>query len=167
MRINRTCDSVFLDSYLWKDYYNVRYSISESGSLYLLLDVDGETFAALPFCSEDDLVSSFEALKKYFNEELKKPLKIYLADEESMEILEPDEREYYIEELRDSADYLYDADALRRLPGKKLRKKKNHINAFLREYGDRYEYKTIGVENRLDAWKFLERWRLKKGERCV
>ena len=30
MRHNMTCDSVFLESYVWKDYYNVRYAIWEN-----------------------------------------------------------------------------------------------------------------------------------------
>ena len=33
MRHNMTCDSVFLESYVWKDYYNVRYAIWENKAL--------------------------------------------------------------------------------------------------------------------------------------
>ena len=29
LRPNRTCDSVFLDSFLWKDYYKVKCAVSE------------------------------------------------------------------------------------------------------------------------------------------
>lgn len=29
MRPNKTCDSVFLDSFLWKDYYHVQCAVSE------------------------------------------------------------------------------------------------------------------------------------------
>ena len=33
MRRNRTCDSVFLESFLWREYYNVRYAIWEERAL--------------------------------------------------------------------------------------------------------------------------------------
>ena len=29
LRPNKTCDSVFLDSFLWKDYYKVQCAVSE------------------------------------------------------------------------------------------------------------------------------------------
>ena len=39
MRHNMTCDSVFLESYVWKDYYNVRYAIWENKAAFM---ADGE-----------------------------------------------------------------------------------------------------------------------------
>ena len=42
--------------------------------------------------------------------------------------------EYIVEELSDYADYIYDAECLRTLAGKKYHKKKNNVNAFARGY---------------------------------
>ena len=47
---------------------------------------------------------------------------------------------------------------MRSLSGKKLHKKKNHLNAFLREYEGRYEYRTLCCSDRDDVWEFLDRW---------
>ena len=33
MRRNNTCDSVFLESFIWKEFYNVRYAIWEDKAL--------------------------------------------------------------------------------------------------------------------------------------
>jgi len=45
-----------------------------------------------------------------------------------------------------------------------LHKKKNHLNAFLKEYEGRYEYRRLTCENRGEIWSFLDKWREEKGE---
>ena len=157
-RPNKTCDSVFLDSFIWREYYNVRYAVSDNKAILWLMDLDGKTGSAMPICSEEDL--------EYFNTELKAPLYINLADEEAVEQLGlknmPDK--FKITEQVDLKDYLYDGNAMRTLSGKKLHKKKNHLNAFKREYEGRYEYRRLCCSDRGDVWKFLDRWREEKGE---
>mgnify|MGYP000287928126 CR=1 FL=1 len=81
MRHNMTCDSVFLESYVWKDYYNVRYAIWENKALLWLMENEGRCFSAMPLCREEDLPGAFAAIEEYFNEELGYPLVINLADE--------------------------------------------------------------------------------------
>ena len=41
LRPNRTCDSVFLDSFLWKDYYKVECAVSEDKAVLWLMEKDG------------------------------------------------------------------------------------------------------------------------------
>lgn len=165
-RPNKTCDSVFLDSFIWREYYNVRYAVSDNKAILWLMDLDGKTGSAMPICSEEDLEYYFWKLVEYFNTELKAPLYINLADEEAVEQLDlknmPDK--FKITEQVDLKDYLYDGNAMRTLSGKKLHKKKNHLNAFKREYEGRYEYRRLCCSDRGDVWKFLERWREEKGE---
>ena len=88
------------------------------------------------------------------------------SDEEAVEQLGlknmPDK--FKITEQVDLKDYLYDGNAMRTLSGKKLHKKKNHLNAFKREYEGRYEYRRLCCSDRGDVWKFLDRWREEKGE---
>lgn len=165
-RPNKTCDSVFLDSFIWREYYNVRYVVSDNKAILWLMDLDGKTGSAMPICSEEDLEYYFWKLVEYFNTELKAPLYINLADEEAVEQLGlknmPDK--FKITEQVDLKDYLYDGNAMRTLSGKKLHKKKNHLNAFKREYEGRYEYRRLCCSDRGDVWKFLDRWREEKGE---
>lgn len=56
------------------------------------------------------------------------------------------------------ADYVYDAESLRTLAGKKYHKKKNHVNAFLKEYEGRYEYRALTPADKGIIWQFLNRW---------
>lgn len=164
MRSNLTCDSVFLESYLWKDCYKVEYCIRDSRAAEWKLQVNGEYFSAMPLCREEDLEYYFNDVKRYFNEVLNLKLSIYLADEHSLNILKLDPDRYIIKEQTDAADYLYDADALRRLAGKKYHKKKNHVNAFMREYEGRFEYQPLCCSSKGEILKFLKCWRSIKGE---
>ena len=164
MRHNMTCDSVFLESYVWKDYYNVRYAIWENKALLWLMENEGRCFSAMPLCREEDLPGAFAAIEEYFNEELGYPLVINLADEYAVKYLNLPEDKYLVEEQVDSRDYLYNGDAMRSLAGKKLNKKKNRVNAFKREYEGRYEYRRLCCSDSHDVWVFLDRWRQQKGE---
>lgn len=134
LRANKTCDSVFLDSFLWRDAYKVRYAISEGKAVQWLMEDEGRVSTAMPLCREEELPYFFGQIVEYFNQELKKPLRIYLADAEAVEYLNLDPRRFKVTEMEDLKDYLYDGNALRTLAGKKLHKKKNLVNAFMREY---------------------------------
>lgn len=63
MRHNMTCDSVFLESYVWKDYYNVRYAIWENKALLWLMENEGRCFSAMPLCREEDLPGRLRRLR--------------------------------------------------------------------------------------------------------
>ncbi len=164
MRKNNTCDSVFLESFIWKEFYNVRYAIWEDKALLWLMEYNGKCFSAMPLCKEEDLPGAFGAIQQYFNEELGYPLVINLADEYAVKYLKLPEEKYFVKEQEDSRDYLYLGESLRKLSGKKLHKKKNRLNVFLRQYEGRFEYRTLGCDDKDDMWKFLDRWRIQKGE---
>ena len=89
---------------------------------------------------------------------------INLADEYAVKYLNLPEEKYFVKEQEDSRDYLYLGESLRKLSGKKLHKKKNRLNVFLRQYEGRFEYRTLGCDDKDDMWKFLDRWRIQKGE---
>lgn len=158
LRPNKTCDSVYLDSYIWKDYYHVSYAISDNRALLFLMEDNGEPFSAMPMCREEDLPHYFREMVTYFNQVLKQPLRINLADEEAIRCLNLDSEKFLVWEEEDLKDYLYDPEALRTLSGKKLHKKKNHLNAFLREYEGRYEYRALDCQDRDEVLRFLDQW---------
>lgn len=164
LRHNKTCDSVFLESFIWKEYYHVRFAIWEEKALLWLMESGGKCFSAMPLCREEDLPDAFNAIEQYFNEELGYPLVINLADEYAVKYLNLPEDKYLVEEQVDSKDYLYEGNAMRTLAGKKLHKKKNRVNAFKREYDGRYEYRRLCCSDSHVVWEFLDKWRLQKGD---
>lgn len=58
---------------------------------------------------------------------------------------------------RDTFDYVYDIDDLAQLRGKKLQKKRNHLNRFLAAHPD-WRAEPLSGENVDDAVAFVERW---------
>lgn len=164
LRHNRTCDSVFLESFIWKDFYHVRYAIWEDKALLWLMEYDGKYFSAMPLCREENLPGAFSAIERYFNDRLGQALVINLADEYAVEYLNLPQDKYRVEEQPDSRDYLYAGDSMRSLAGKKLHKKKNRVNAFKRQYEGRYEYRKLCCSDSHSVWEFLDKWRESKGD---
>lgn len=164
LRKNRTCDSVFLESFIWKDFYKVRYAIWEDKALLWLMEYGGRSFSAMPLCREEDLPDALKTIETYFNNVLGFPLVINLADEYAVQYLKLPETEYFVEEQVDSKDYLYTGEAMRTLAGKKLHKKKNHVNSFIRQYDGRIEYRALCCSDSHLVWEFLDKWREGKGD---
>ena len=98
-RENKTCDSVFLGLFLWKDYYQVRYAVGDDNTIFLRINADGKEYAALPICKAAGLSHSFGVLKDYFNQTLGLKLNIFLADEAAVRLLKLPEDEFDVEDL--------------------------------------------------------------------
>ena len=164
-RENKTCDSVFLGLFLWKDYYQVRYAVGDDNTIFLRINADGKEYAALPICKAAGLSHSFGVLKDYFNQTLGLKLNIFLADEAAVRLLNLPEDEFDVEELEDARDYLYSGDALRSLAGRKLHKKKNLVNSFVRTWEGRFEYRRLTCAEGSEIKSFLARWGVAREER--
>ncbi len=156
-----TCEGMILDTYLWNEYYDTKYFINEKGLMWVF-SANGQYFTGTPMCKKEDLKSCFKVIREYFNNVLNQKLVFLLADEMAVSELELSEEDFEITECRDYFDYIYDAQKLKTLSGKKYHKKKNHVNAFLKEYEGRYEYKTIDCSNQSDIVEFLDKWNEEK-----
>ncbi len=166
LRPNKTCDSAPLDSFIWREYYNVKRCVVDENCFLIADREDGVTAAALPLCKEDMLSRYFKLLERYFNEVLKKPLVISLADEDGVERLRAEGAldGYEIREEEDLKDYLYDAESLRTLKGRKLAKKRNHIHKFEETYAGRWEYRALNAFDRSEILEYLALWKEEKDE---
>ncbi len=166
LRNNKTCDTTALDTFIWKDLYKTQVYLEENAALMLMKDDKGY-FAAMPFCMEEALPEYFSLLKQYFNEELKSPLRIDLSDEEAIRVLElPGSSDHFVVEENDLSDYLYDAEELRKLPGRKFQKKRNQINKFMKEYEGRWEFRHMCCVDEKLLEEFMNKWvetRLREG----
>ena len=158
LRNNKTCDSTVLDTYIWKNLYNTQIYLEDEAALILMKDDKGY-FAAMPYCSSENLPKYFELLREYFHEELHSPLRIDLADEDALTTLGLfDDPEFSIEDEFDLKDYLYDAEELRTLAGKKFQKKRNLVNKFMKEYDGRWKYKTMCCVDEYFLEEFMKKW---------
>ena len=161
MRTPHTCENAIAGTFLWSRYYDSKYFYGKESIIWILEITDG-IFTVPPLCKKEDLKENFAIAEKYFHEELHQKMVMYLVDEEALEAISPDPEKYEIIEERQFFDYVYNAQKLRTLSGKKYHKKKNHVNAFLREYEGRWEYRTLSRENRDEIMDFLAKWKVER-----
>ena len=140
IRPNKSCDAAPLCQYIYRYFYRVKFCEFEDALLIMFCSDDGEIYGFLPYCRPEKVAFYFKLQEIYFNKVLKMPFAITSADEEGVELLKEAGAldGYDIEEIEDAKDYLYDAESLRTLAGRKYSKKRNHINNFKKRYA--YEY---------------------------
>ncbi|MCL2081202.1 MAG: phosphatidylglycerol lysyltransferase domain-containing protein [Oscillospiraceae bacterium] len=87
------------------------------------------------------------------------PLKMIAVNPEQKALI--DGKGFVFTESRNYADYLYNAQDLLELPGKKYHSKRNFIARFMRE--NDWQYEEITNANLNDVWAFQDRWCRKNG----
>lgn len=150
----------FINQFIWQNFYNTTYYCNEEYLMYVT-NKDENLIPMMPFCKLEDIKDVFNKIKSHWNNELNLPLNMYFLDKPFIEVLKTNpsfEEEFEIIDDRDSYDYIYDAEQLKTLRGKRFHKKKNHLNRFLRTYEGRYEYKTINCNNMKEVDEFYQIW---------
>jgi hypothetical protein len=135
----------FAGLYLFRDAHRYRVSRLDE-DLYVIAGQDAEAFFMLPFGLPDEQIldSLFERHK-------------------TMKALTPAQAErlakmgYRVWEDRDNFDYLYPRDKMADLSGRRLHKKKNLVNLFLRN--NECVARPLLEEYAGDALRVLEQWR--------
>ncbi len=150
----------FLNQFIWADFYDTNY-IQKDNYLFFLVNIHGHSAAMMPYCKQEDIEAAFWEIKDYFNHALGIPLNMHLCDKNFIETMMQSERfieKFTIEEDRDSFDYVYDAEKLKSLTGKDYVKKRNHLNAFLKDYDGRFEYRSLSCASTEEIKDFHLRW---------
>ncbi len=145
----------FTDIFMWQDHYSTRF-FEDGEFLYIKSkSIDEETEYYMCPVGSGDVCKAIEKLYENFGDDI---IIVSITDElkEKIESLAPEKFDF--EEFRDSADYIYLAEKLMTLSGKKLHSKRNFVNRFLAEYGDDYTYETMTSENKHKAWDFHKTW---------
>lgn len=157
------CEYCFTTLYMWRDMYKTSYYIEDDFAI-IVGEYEGDRFSVLPLAKKDKIHKAIAFMINYFKNE---DHRIYLraVTKEVVELLQKDYpgRFEYIEE-RDYFDYVYDAESLRTLKGRKNQKKRNHLNYFIKEYEGRVEYKKLDKENFDDCITLLKAWTVNKEE---
>lgn len=172
---SRSCERTFVNVYLWSRKYPVTWAIVEQTLVFKSEDQEHLAFA-FPAGEDEDIKRTLEILKQY-SEERGKPFVMYGVTPEFYEKLEAwYPGRFDVTYDRDGADYVYEAEKLATLSGKKLHAKRNHINKFKSMYEGRWSYETMGEENLEDCFQMALRWRTendcennceKRAEMCV
>lgn len=150
----RTTDFSYAGVLMWVDYFKYEYVIYKD-TLFIKGVVESDRsmpafslpVGKLPlkesvellkeYCDANNLTLEFSAVPEYALEEMRN--------------LNP----IRVEPLTDWGDYLYDAQMLATVAGKKMSKKRNHVRQFLRAYP---EWKAVEMtpENAHEAMEFMD-----------
>lgn len=132
---SRTCDYTVGGIYMWVHYFNYRYCIYRNT---LFIEGVSEEDMSRPAFSmplgDLPLAEGIELLRGYCADNGYK-LRFSAIPEDRLEEFKAT-GDWTIEPLADWADYLYEADAMATLSGKKLSKKRNHVNRFMADNPD-------------------------------
>ena len=148
----RTCDFSYGGVLMWVDLYKYDYCIYNDtlfikgilnrecelpvfslpiGKMHL-----EESVAILKnYCSENNIQIRFSCIPEYAIDDFKTIDCAKIEEQESL------------------GDYLYDAEELATLKGKRFSKKRNHVNQFISNYG--YVYERINVDNFSQVKEFV------------
>ena len=151
---SRICDTTPCTVFIWRDMYRTEWAIYD-GSLYFKVDYPGlgHTFT-LPlgggrpehfrqiadYCCRRDIPIAFYPVPR---DELERVQEFFPNSAALAE--------------RDSFDYLYRAEDLKFFRGKKLSGQRNHVNKFLKTYGN-WSFRAIAREDIPAVKAFLDRY---------
>ncbi len=148
-------NSNFVNMMLWDHEYNIFYH-QEEHFLVMLHTYGNERFFSMPFCKSKYIDDAIEYMKNYANKN-HFPFKIEVATEDFINKLKTNHSELLCIEDRNNFDYVYLKENLMTLKGKKMQKRRNHLNAFKKSNID-YIYKEI-EDHDIDAvLKCLRKW---------
>lgn len=159
---SRSCERTFANVYLWSRQYPVKWAVVEDALVFKSEDADHLAFA-YPAGEPQNVKKALEILMEY-SKEHEVPFKMYNVTPDHFATLE----EWYpgrfqIEYVRDIADYVYEAEKLATLSGKKLHGKRNHINKFKTMYDGRWSYESVTKENVEECFQMALKWRNENG----
>lgn len=151
---SRICDTTPGTTVIWRDMYQTEYAVYD-GSLYFKVMYPGlgETFT-LPLGG--GRLEHFKQIAGYCCRR-NMPIAFYPVPKDELERLQ----EFFPNSAaianRDSFDYLYRAEDLKYFRGKKLSGQRNHVNKFLKTYGN-WVFRPIQEEDIPALKGFLDRY---------
>lgn len=156
---NQNTECSFTNLFMWRRCFAVRWAVTDS---HLIVEPNAfeESWILPPYGLEEDdelfCAAITHAAEDYHDRGKRLVIRaVTEKDKERLERLFPNRFDFT--EEPEIEDYVYDAEKMRTLKGRKLSKKRNHINAFKAEHPD-YELVPLTPYNADLAWDFVEHW---------
>ena len=155
---SQTCDRTFTNLFCWQHHYRTQWA-EVDGWLIVRAHINGERKAAYIALSQEDNphYSEIIPLLEADATQNDQPLTLMGLNDDECELIEQQfPGSFVFDRNRDFADYIYKADNLRTLKGRKYAQKRNHVNKYTTLYT--YHYEPITRENIADCLKLEEAW---------
>lgn len=158
----RACDFTVGGMFMWVDWFRYRMCILND-TLFVkgLAENDMSKSAFSLPVGKMPLSESIRLLKDYCRRTGQKLMLSAVPEERLDELMALGAKQ--VEELPAWADYIYDIDSLASFAGKKLNKKRNHINRFVAEHPD-YSLEPITADNIGEIKTFFDSLELAEGK---
>ncbi len=141
----------FTTCYIWGQDGKVKIAV-EDDVLYILWYFKEKSFILYPITLGGNIKNAINKATSYLKDLGATPKLISLDPNNVLELKALYGNDFHYDYDRDNSDYLYEAERLINLSGKKLHSKKNHYNAFCKNYD--FTYRRI-EENDISACKTL------------
>ncbi|WP_052466484.1 GNAT family N-acetyltransferase [Beduini massiliensis] len=144
---------------MWKDVYELYYEIHEHFFVGYWLYHDRIRWM-MPLCDEAHFKEAVDFMLEY-SKQHEIEFVVEAAVEPFVELL----KKYYpkntfIWRLEENAgDYVYDVSMHATLKGKKMQKRRNHYNAFIKEYEGRFKFIPYQNYMQEEVLRFLNQWK--------
>jgi len=144
----------FTSNFIWREIYKLKFSQFED-SLIIMSDEEEPSFI---FPSGlDDVAPAVRAIHEYVKVRGQKLVFNTLLEEDRLKLEAAFPGKFQIEPLRDYYDYVYEAERMITLSGKKLSAKRNHINRF-KVQNPNWTYEEITRDNIDEAHEMSIIW---------
>lgn len=150
-------NSNFITMMMWNHEYHIQYEIHEH-FLIMLHNYKGTRFWAMPFTSEEYYEEAIDYMIQY-SQKHHFDFIIDCAIEDFVKKIETKYKNTLLfERTPYNDDYIYNRHMLETLSGKKMQKRRNHYNSFIKNNPD-YIYRDLDIENDFDLiLDCLTRW---------
>ena len=134
----------FTNFYMWRKSYDIKFCV-EDDVLFLISKRNEQLFSLMPICADSLFLDATAKILKLFADN-DKPFIMRGVEKKFADVLASSGvAEFEVEKDPYNFDYVYLSDNLINLAGRKYHSKKNHLNAFRKNYPDA-EYLPITDE---------------------
>jgi len=150
----------FTGFFIWNNVLNIEWAI-EYDCLISFMKFDNKRIFRYPVGNGDKLA----AVQSMIDECDGKLILSGLTKAQCEELERNFPGRFKVDETPDFADYVYNVSDLIALSGKKYHTKKNHLNAFVKNYD--YSYETMNGENARDVVPQFDKWYQAKDDKTI
>lgn len=141
---------------MWNHYYEIYYELCDHYAV-ILVKYPTKYAWLMPLCEKSYLKEAFEHMKQYsFDHNF--TFEVHGMTQEIKDYCEMNHISFIYELDIDAQDYVYDIEMHKTLSGKKMQKRRNHYNAFIKDYEHRYFYRALEKDDKTIVLDFLDEW---------
>ncbi len=158
MRNFHFCEYSFVDLFIWSEHYHTEIAFSDEFLFIRMKSFpEGVVMYAAPI-GVGNIKTAITSIRMDAEKNGVAFIMVSLSEQLVTEIEEISPETFHFKELRDSADYVYLAEKMISLAGKKLHSKRNFINRFKTNYEGRWVFEDITQQNIEQVLEYHEEW---------